>query len=110
MLPALAVYAGRCRIDGRVYPAAVNIGATPTFGQTQTQVEAHVIGFEGDLYGRRIELELVDWLRDQYKFANGEALRAQIGRDIVRCLELAPRDPTRPIAHVPQVTLAGHTP
>jgi riboflavin kinase/FMN adenylyltransferase len=108
MLPAFGVYAGRCRIDRRVVAAAVNIGPTPTFGLDQPQVEAHLIDFEGELYGRRIELELLDWLRDQYKFPSAEALKGQIERDIARCRELADSDPARPI--VPQVTLAVQAP
>jgi riboflavin kinase / FMN adenylyltransferase len=114
MLPAQAVYAGRCRIGDRVYAAAVNIGTTPTFGQNLPQVEAHLIGFQGDLYDRRLDLELLDWLRDQYKFPNVDALKAQIERDKAVCVDILGRDPSRPIAraYVPerQVTASAQTP
>jgi riboflavin kinase/FMN adenylyltransferase len=98
MLPADAVYSGRCTVDGVLYPAAVNIGTTPTFGETVRQVEAHLIGFTGDLYGRTLRLELCDWLRDQQKFPGAEALKAQLARDIARVAANANLDPARPIA------------
>ena len=98
MLPAEAVYAGRCRIGDRVYPAAVSIGTNPTFGRNKPSVEAHLIGFDGDLYDRRIDLELLDWIRDQYKFPDAESLKSRIERDFAVCGRWAGRDPSRPIA------------
>jgi riboflavin kinase / FMN adenylyltransferase len=83
LLPPDAVYAGRCNIDATPYPAAVSIGKMPTFGdQLPHQLEVHIIGFTGDLYGRVIRVELVDYLREQWKFGGVEPLKYQIGRDI----------------------------
>jgi riboflavin kinase/FMN adenylyltransferase len=82
LLPADGVYSGRCEVDGHVYAAAVSIGVAPTFGESKRQIEAHLIGFDGDLYGRTIQLELIDWTRDQMRFHGVEALKAQLGRDI----------------------------
>jgi riboflavin kinase/FMN adenylyltransferase len=82
LVPADAVYAGRCNIDGTTYAAAVSIGTTPTFGEDARQVEAHLISFEGDLYGRTIQIELLDWLREQSKFLSVDALKVQISRDV----------------------------
>jgi riboflavin kinase / FMN adenylyltransferase len=99
LVPADGVYAGRATIDGTTYPAALSIGTLPTFGADQPrQVEAHLIGFDGDLYGRTIEVELLDWVREQCKFGSLDALKAQIARDVAACRELAQRDVTRPIA------------
>lgn len=81
-LPADGVYAGRCAIGRSQYPAAVSIGTMPTFGENKRQVEAHLIGYHGDLYGELLTLELLDWLRDQRKFMGIDALKAQLGRDI----------------------------
>jgi riboflavin kinase/FMN adenylyltransferase len=98
MIPANAVYAGRCNVDGRTYPAAVNIGPAPTFDAPAPQIEAHLIGFEGDLYGQTIGVELMDWLRDQRKFANADALRGQLAVDIARAAAWEGRDASLPIA------------
>src|SRR5688500_8629888 len=82
LIPADGVYAGRCAIDGKMYAAAVSIGSLPTFEERKFQVEAHLIGYDGDLYGRAVDLELLDWVREQWKFDGVEALKRQIARDI----------------------------
>ncbi len=82
LIPADGVYAGRCAIDGTAYAAAVSIGSLPTFEARKFQVEAHLIGFDGDLYGRTIDVEMLDWVREQWKFDGVDALKAQIARDL----------------------------
>jgi riboflavin kinase / FMN adenylyltransferase len=82
MVPLDGVYSGRCEVNGVVYPAAISIGTMPTFGQNEPQVEAHLIGFDGDLYGKTIAIEFVNWLREQRKFAGIEELKRQLQRDI----------------------------
>lgn len=78
-LPAFGVYAGRM-LDRA---AAVSIGVRPTFGDgLEPLVEAHLLDFEGDLYGREVELEIVERLRDELRFDTVEALCAQIEADI----------------------------
>jgi len=59
-----------------------NLGMRPTVGALQHRVETHLLGFEGDLYGSRLRVELVARLRDEMKFASLAELRAQIDRDI----------------------------
>ncbi|MFI5378741.1 MAG: bifunctional riboflavin kinase/FMN adenylyltransferase [Tepidisphaerales bacterium] len=100
LVPADGVYVGRCRVDGRVWPAAVSIGPMPTFGDNRRQVEAHLVGYEGDLYGREIGVELVDWLREQRKFDGVESLKTQLGRDIEWTVSRSALDPARPIARM----------
>jgi riboflavin kinase/FMN adenylyltransferase len=100
MIPADGVYAARCEVDARTYAAALSVGILPTFEANKLQVEAHLIGFEGDLYARRIRVETVDWIREQKKFASAEALGAQIGRDLNEVKLRAGRDPARLIARV----------
>ena len=100
LIPADGVYAGRCVVDGIIWPAAVSIGTNPTFGQNPRTVEAHLIGFTGDLYDQTLRLELTDWLRDQRVFAGIEALKEWIAADIVQTLERRNLDPSRPIAKV----------
>jgi riboflavin kinase/FMN adenylyltransferase len=83
LVPADGVYAGRCEVDGRSYAAAVSIGTLPTFGENQRQVEAYLEGFSGDLYGRSLRVELIDWVREQRKFGGVDALKAQMAKDLV---------------------------
>jgi riboflavin kinase / FMN adenylyltransferase len=89
LIPADAVYAGRCAVDGKIFPAAVSIGTMPTFTENIRQIEAHLIGFDGDLYGKTLQLELIDWLREQRAYPQIESLKAQIHRDIARTVEFA---------------------
>jgi riboflavin kinase / FMN adenylyltransferase len=70
------------------FPVAINIGPNPTFGVNKTKVEAHIIGFEGDIYGYEIAIELLDRIRDVRKFASKEELLAQLAMDIVRTKEV----------------------
>jgi riboflavin kinase/FMN adenylyltransferase len=98
LIPAEGVYAGRCSVAGVTYPAAVSIGTMPTFGDNPPQIEAHLVGFNGDLYGQTIDLELVDWIRDQRKFAGVDALKAQLQQDIAMSAELAKVRNSEPIA------------
>jgi riboflavin kinase/FMN adenylyltransferase len=98
LIPADGVYAGRCTVDGRTWPAAISIGTMPTFGSNARQLEAHLIGFSGDLYGRTLQLELLDWLRDQWKYPTVAALKSQLSRDLTATSSRANLDPSHPIA------------
>jgi riboflavin kinase/FMN adenylyltransferase len=83
MIPGEGVFAGRCTIENKTYPAAVSIGRMETFGEKlQRQIEAHLIDFDGDLYNRTIRVELLDWAREQRKYDGLEALMEQIRKDI----------------------------
>ncbi|MBX3747087.1 MAG: riboflavin biosynthesis protein RibF [Verrucomicrobiae bacterium] len=90
-LPPAGVYAATAWVDGSRRPAAVNIGWRPTVGRTAgtIRVEAHLPGFAGDLYGRRLELELVRRLRGEVRFESRQALVEQIGRDVAEVREWA---------------------
>jgi riboflavin kinase/FMN adenylyltransferase len=82
LVPADGVYSGRCVVNAKTYAAAISIGTLPTFNEVKRQVEAHLIGFNGDLYGRQLDLEVTDWIRDQIKFASVEALKERMDIDI----------------------------
>ncbi|MEM7577391.1 MAG: riboflavin biosynthesis protein RibF [Planctomycetota bacterium] len=85
ILPADGVYAARAICDGHDFHAAVSVGTKPTFhNEHQTTVEAHLLGFNGDLYGKPLELHFVRWVRDQYAFPGLESLVSQLHRDIQR--------------------------
>jgi riboflavin kinase/FMN adenylyltransferase len=100
LIPIDGVYAGRCTVDAQTYPAAVSIGTLPTFGETARQIEAHLVGFDGDLYGRTLLLEMTDWLREQRKFSGVEELKRQLARDISATIQRHSQDPARPIAQL----------
>jgi riboflavin kinase/FMN adenylyltransferase len=90
ILPAAGVYAGMLRLldagepaPGPWLPAVTNVGRRPTFLEGQALVaEAHLIDFEGDLYGRSVELDFRHRLRAEQKFSGVDALRDQIARDV----------------------------
>jgi len=54
----------------------------PTFGETTLAVEAHLLDFTGDLYGRQVRLDFLERLRDEMRFPSIEELKAQVSRDI----------------------------
>ena len=77
----LGVYAGLCRVDEGEYRVIINIGRHPTAPEGAPTVEAHLIGFSGDLYGREISVRLVKFLRGETKFPSLDALKEQLERD-----------------------------
>lgn len=89
LLPPFGVYAGRVTREKQSYAAAINIGPNPTFGEQSTKVEVHLIGFDGDLYDKKIEVELLKRLRDIRKFNSIDDLVAQLHRDMAEAKQLA---------------------
>ncbi len=85
LLPGHGVYAGRCLLDGQKRIAAVNIGPNPTFGDDELKVECHIVDYSGDLYGRWLDVELLEKIREPRQFANAEALKTAIQGDIECC-------------------------
>ena len=87
------VYAARVRIDGTEHEAVVNVGHRPTVGNGPDRVlEAHLLDFEGDLYGQTIEVELLEFLREEQRFGSTEELSRQIEADKKRARERLRRD------------------
>ena len=84
-LPPHGVYAVHAEADGRRYRSVLNIGLRPTLDRPEPQlrVEAHLIDFTDDLYGRELEVTFLEKLRDEKKFASLGELREQIARDIL---------------------------
>jgi riboflavin kinase / FMN adenylyltransferase len=79
--PALGVYAVTVKALGRAFAGVANFGRRPTFDKTDTLLEVHLFDFEGDLYGRRIDVAFADFIRPEMKFAGLDALKAQIAED-----------------------------
>ncbi len=82
MIPLHGVYAGKSFVKGRAYPAAINIGPNPTFGEAASKVEVHLLDFNSDLYGQRIEVELLGRLRSIANFSGANELVEQLKIDI----------------------------
>ncbi|MBP8684919.1 MAG: riboflavin biosynthesis protein RibF [Synergistaceae bacterium] len=81
--PARGSYAGISHINGKWYPVALNIGYNPTFeGSRGLHCEAHIVGFDGDLYEKTITLHIVSRNREEMKFAGADALVQQLKKDI----------------------------
>jgi riboflavin kinase/FMN adenylyltransferase len=96
-LPAPGVYAGLAGEGGSALGAcALNVGVRPTFGGGALLVEAHVLDFDEDLYGRRLRIALIERLREERRFTSVEALVTQIRDDVGRTRAvLAGYTPTR---------------
>ena len=88
VLPKIGVYAAYARLDGALYPAITNIGSNPTVGGTETRVETHLLGFDGDAYGRDMQVYFVSYLREEQRFRDTDALRAQLVSDEARAMEI----------------------
>lgn len=88
LLPAAGVYAGRARTLGGAWPAAINIGPNPTFGEHALKCEVHLIGFSDSLYGKPLEVEFFARLRDIRPFESVGALQAQLQRDVAQAREI----------------------
>lgn len=82
VLPPDGVYAVETRIGDRIYGGVANLGKRPTFGQNERGLESHVFDFEGDLYGRLVEVSFVKQLRGEVRFPNVDALVVQISDDV----------------------------
>lgn len=83
-LPREGVYAGFATVEGSSWPCAINVGAPRTFGGEEGAplVEATLLGFEGDLYGKELEVCFVEHLRDQKSFESTEELVSTVKGNI----------------------------
>ncbi len=75
------VYSGVVEVDKKPYKSIINYGARPTFNLEEKLVEAHLIGFDGNLYGKEIEVQFLDYIRDIKKFDSAEELIEQLNKD-----------------------------
>jgi riboflavin kinase/FMN adenylyltransferase len=97
LLPAAGVYAARAVLpDGRVHAAAVHIGPNASFGETALSVEAHLIGFAGDLYDSPLDVDFLARLRDTRRFDAIDDLLAQMRSDVEAAARIAAPPATAP--------------
>ena len=82
VIPARGVYAGFVYIGKEVHAACTNVGVAPTFERGENRIEAYLIDFEGDLYGRIVDVSFVRRIRQEKRFSGVEELKEQIARDV----------------------------
>ena len=88
ILPKVGVYAARAITSEGAWPAAVNVGPNPTFGEDVLKVEAHLIGYSGSLYGQPLEVDFLARVRDTRGFTSVEELKQQLHQDIQTTSEI----------------------
>lgn len=88
-VPARGVYAVEANLGDVLLPGVVNVGVRPTFGGEALTVEVHLLGFDGDLYGRTLGVRFKHRLRDEIRFSGVEQLVAQIEEDVALARRLA---------------------
>ena len=87
--PCFGVYKTALSIDGKSYLGVTNVGRKPTVGATGfISAETYIDNFEGNLYGRKVELSFQNFLRPEEKFPSIEALKEAIGKDVIHAREL----------------------
>ena len=87
-LPALGVYATRAHVSGRTLRGATNIGTRPTFDAGHISIETYLLDFEGDIYGERMDIEIVHRIRGEVAFANVDDLKRAITADVAAVREM----------------------
>ena len=81
IIPKSGVYRSATIIDGKIYGCVSNIGVCPTFNGNETRLEAHIIDFDGDLYGKEMRIYLLGYLREERRFSSVDELKMQINID-----------------------------
>ncbi|MEI8019365.1 MAG: bifunctional riboflavin kinase/FAD synthetase [Schlesneria sp.] len=82
LIPGEGVYAAQTAIDGIEYGAAVNVGPNPTFGESAKKVEVHILDFDGDLYGKSLDVDFLQKIRDVIRFTSVDGLLGQLQKDL----------------------------
>lgn len=88
LLPDNGVYATYAWLDDVRHVAATNVGVRPTVNGAALTVEAHLLDFDADIYGRTLRLEFITRIRPEMKFSGLDALKAEIQADVQRVREL----------------------
>jgi riboflavin kinase/FMN adenylyltransferase len=87
--PKYGIYAVRVTLaDGREVPGVASLGVRPTFEPARELLEVHLFGFDGDLYGQRIEVALHAYIREEKKFDSVDALVAEMRDDEAKARRL----------------------
>jgi riboflavin kinase/FMN adenylyltransferase len=87
-LPRPGVYFGKAEVGGNQYKGVANIGLRPTVNGNDLSFEVHLLGYQGNLYGRELTFHLKKRIRDEKKFSDVNELERQIARDIALAAHL----------------------
>jgi len=87
LIPQNGVYVVKSFIDGNLVYGMMNIGTNPTVGGKNQSIEVHYLNFEGDLYGKKIAVEMLKRIRSEEKFPSFEALKMQLENDRLTTIE-----------------------
>lgn len=88
LIPANGVYVGFANFDKKNHKCMINIGNRPTFKKAEWAIEVHLLDFDGDLYGKNMEIEFITRIRNEQKFESPEKLVAQLKADKIQALKL----------------------
>ncbi len=82
LLPPSGVYRSRVIIENESFFSITNIGTNPTVSGTNTVSESHIFNYNGNLYGKKVKVEILKWIRDEKKFNSIDELKEQISIDV----------------------------
>jgi riboflavin kinase/FMN adenylyltransferase len=88
LCPKHGVYVTQVVYDGKCYGGVLNIGYNPTFGENRLSAETHIFDFNQEIYGKKIKINLLKYLRGEKKFSGPEDLAAQIREDILQARDI----------------------
>ncbi len=83
VVPKFGVYESIVTVEGRSYKGVTNIGSRPTVGTEKILSETHILSFDGDLYGKNVDVRLVRFIRNEKKFGSFDELIEQIKADVI---------------------------
>ena len=86
--PKHGVYVTQVVYEGKCYGGVLNIGYNPTFGEENLSAETHIFDFNQDIYGKKIKINLLRFLRGERKFSAVSQLTEQINKDIRQAKEV----------------------
>ncbi|SCG83399.1 riboflavin kinase / FMN adenylyltransferase [Proteiniborus sp. DW1] len=81
-IPKFGVYKSITSIDNREFLSITNIGSNPTFNDVDFSIETHILNFNENIYGKRVHIQLLEFIREEKKFSNKNELVKQVMRDI----------------------------
>jgi riboflavin kinase/FMN adenylyltransferase len=93
LVPGWGVYAGQVQVGSELYGACTNVGMAPTFERQKNRVEAHLLGYSGDLYGKTVDVTFVERLRPEKRFSGVDELKEQIARDVAQAWKVVGEGP-----------------